>query len=296
MERATTIPRLLLLMTVLSSAACLAQDSSPSQLAAPSGLVQGGTGAMSNSVCQAITAGDQQRAPLAKLCQFALNYQQELPDFLAEMTVTEHHLRSTTVITGQVGLNQGHEIYSPMTVNGKPVGADNASNLLPLSMRFTSSGEFGALLVDLFHPSKAEFQFRKQATLNGTRAMVYDFHVSAVSNTFWRLTDAYGHTLHPELRGELWIDAGTGRLMREVFEPVHLPASFEIISATTTIDYGLTAVGDAGTFVLPSKSESIICVRQQFSLLRECVTNVKTFHDYRKFAATTRILANAPQP
>ena len=284
--------RLLVLQIVLSSAACLAQTESPSQLAPLSEPIPAPS---ANSSCKAIAGGNQQLAPLAKLCEFALNYQQQLPDFLAEMTVTEHRLRSTTVITGQVGLNQGHEIYSVMTVNGKPVEAENASILLPLSMRFTSSGEFGAVLVDLFHPGRAEFQFRKQATLNGTRAMVYDFHVSALSNTFWRLTDAAGHTLHPELRGELWIDAGTGRLMREIFAPVHLPSSFEITKVTTSIDYAESMVGEAGVFLLPVRSESSVCTRQPFVDAVSCVANVKTFSNYRKFAATTRIMADVPQ-
>ena len=105
-------------------------------------------------------------------------------------------------------------------------------------MRFTSSGEFGALLVDLFHPGEAEFEFRKQATLHGTPVVVYDFHVPASSNKFWSLTDDFGHTLHPELQGELWVEAGTGRLMRESLQPVHLPAGFEIAVVATMIDYG----------------------------------------------------------
>jgi hypothetical protein len=292
MVRLAISPRLLVLPVVLSTAACLAQGQSPTQLAAPSVPVQAQA---SDSSCQAIASGNPQLAPVAKLCKFALTYQQELPDFLAEMTVTEHRLRSTTVIVGQVGLNQGHEIYSATTVNGKPADADNASNMFPLSMRFTSSGEFGAMLVDLFHPNMAEFQFRKQATLNGTRAMVYDFHISALSNTFWRLTDATGHTLHPELRGELWIDTGTGRVMREIFEPVHLPSNFEITKATTSIDYAETIVGEAGVFLLASRSESNVCTREPPVDRASCVANVKTFRNYRKFAATTRILADAPQ-
>src|ERR1019366_968524 len=225
--RATTY-RLLVLQAVLSSVACLAQAASPSQFASPSDPVQAATGLMDNSPCQAVTGGNQQLAPLAKLCEFALNYQRELPDFLAEMTTTERRSRLTTIVTAQVTLKQGHESYAVMTVNGKPVDVGSVNDMPKVPMRFTSSGEFGALLVDLFHPGEAEFEFRKQATLHGTPVVVYDFHVPASSNKFWSLTDDFGHTLHPELQGELWVEAGTGRLMRESLQPVHLPAGFEI--------------------------------------------------------------------
>lgn len=292
MVRPATCYRLLVLQAVLSSVACLAQAASPSQFASSSDPLQAATGIMDSSPCQAITGGNQQMAPLAKLCEFALNYQRELPDFLAQTTITESQ-PFKTVVTAQVALKQGHESYAVMTVNGKPVKADSLNEVPKESMRFTSSGEFGAFLVDLFHPGNAEFQFRKQAKLNGTPVVIYGFHVPASSNTFWSLSDDLGHTLHPEFQGELWVEAGTGRLMRESLQPVHLPADFEITVATT-IDYGLTAVGDAGVFVLASRSESRICTFR-FSKVVPCVSIIKTFSNYEKFAATTRILVDIPQ-
>ena len=294
MRLSVTSCRLLVLQAVLSSAVCLAQAASPSQSASSSEPVRAATGIMDNSPCQAVTGGNQQPAPLAKLCEVALNYQQEMPDFLAQMTITESQ-PFKTVVTAQVTLKQGHESYSAMTVNGKPVEVDSLNKVPKVPMRFTSSGEFGALLVDLFHPGEAEFQFRKQATLQGTPVVVYGFHVSASRNTFWSLTDDFGHTLHPEFQGELWVEAGTGRLMRESLQPVHLPADFEITGIATTIDYGLTAVGDAGVFVLPSRSESRICTFHRFAKPVPCVSIIKTFSNYEKFAATTRILADVPQ-
>jgi hypothetical protein len=295
MRLSVTRCRLLVLQAVLSSVACLAQAAPPSQLASSPNPLQAATSLVDNIPCQAVTGGSQQLAPLAKLCEFALNYQQELPDFLAQTSITESQPSFKTVVTGQVALKQGHESYTAMTVNGKPVEADSLNDVPKGSMRFTSSGEFGAFLVDLFHPGEAEFQFRRQDKVNGTPVVVYDFHVSASSNTFWSLTDDLGHTLHPEFQGELWVEAGTGRLMRESLQPVHLPADFEITALATTIDYGLTAVGDAGVFVLASRSESRICTFHRFSKVVPCVSIIKTFSNYEKFAATTRILADGPQ-
>jgi hypothetical protein len=287
--------RRLPLHVLLFSAACLAQVASPPQPASLASPFPRESAATGNGSCEAIASGNQQLAPLAKLCEFALNYQQELPDLLAEMTITEHRPQFATVVTAQVTFSHGHESYSATSVDGKPVEVNGTTKLPSVAMRFTSSGEFGSLLVDLFHPGFAEFKFSKQATLHGTAVLVYGFHVPASSNTLWAVTDDFGHTVHPEIRGELWVEAGTSRLMRESLEPAHLPASFEIVRTATTIDYAVTTIGDAGVFVLPSKSETTLCEREQFSGGVSCITNTKSFGNYRKFAATTRILADVPQ-
>jgi len=66
-------------------------------------------------------------------------------------------------------------------------------------------------------------------------------------------------------------------------------------SATrTVIDYAMTPVGDAGTFLLPSKSESTMC-RQGVNETPNCMKNVLVFHGYRKFGADTRILPSTAQ-
>ena len=285
--------RLLVVHAVLSSAACLAQGVSPSQFApSPAALVERRDTV--TSPCQAITDSKQQLAPLGELCRFAVIYQQQLPDFIAHMTVTETHLRSTTVVDAQVTFSREGESYSAMTVNGEPVETGEFKNIPAALMRFASSGEFGSSLVDLFQPGAAEFQFHKHARLRGKPVVVYDFHVSTSSHASWILADGSGHSLRSESRGELWVEAATGRLLREIEEPVHIPAGFEIVSAKTSIDYTETTVGDAGVFLLPSRSESSVCTRQPFLMRLSCFTNVKNFVNYRKFVATTRILAGAP--
>ena len=204
-------------------------------------------------------------------------------------------MRSSTVVTSQVTFRSGVEYYSYLTVDGKPVKPETA---LPRSIRFTSSGEFGSLLVDLFAvPDAVEFKLHKTSTLRGTPVAIYEFHVAEKKNTFWTLRDGSGQTWKPEFRGEVWLEQETGRPLREVIEPIHLPAGCLVDSAKTVTDYAMTPVADIGTLLLPVKSESTVCSRARVaSVIGKCSTNILVFHDYQKFRTTTRILDANQEP
>jgi hypothetical protein len=247
--------------------------------------------------CGTFAASDARLDLVSKLCVFALTYRRKLPDFIAEQTTTSHGARSTTVISAQVTFRKGVEHYSNVTIDGKPASADSITHSPPEFVRFTSSGEFGSLLIDLFAvPGAAEFKFRKMSTLQGVPVAVYDFRVPQNKNAFWSLRDSSGETLKPEFRGELWLEQQTGRLLREQLEPVVLASSTGISSARLVTDYAMAAIGDAGTFLLPVKSVSTLCAAS-FAASRACTTNVLVFHDYRKFGATTHISTSEdPKP
>jgi hypothetical protein len=89
------------------------------------------------------------------------------------------------------------------------------------------------------------------------------------------------------------VGAAKGRPLREELEPVNLPASSGVASLNTVTDYAMTSVGDLGAFLLPVSSESTIC---NIDSDDPCTTNVLVFHDYRKFAATARILDASKDP
>jgi hypothetical protein len=275
--------QVLLLGAVLLSAACLGQ-------AAP----ESGSAVMDTSYCPAISAGDPRLGLISKLCEFALTYRHQLPDFVAQQTTTAREGFSTNIITAQVTFRQGQEHYSHVTINGRPVPSSSITRTPPKNIQFSSAGEFGSLLVDLFaSPAAVEFKFRKEASLRGIPVAVYEFHLPSVKNTFWTLRGTNGRILKPEFRGQLWLEQQTGRPLREELEPVNLPSSSGVASIRTVSDYAMTSVGGVGAFLLPVKSESTICITVSDV---SCTTNVLVFHDYRKFAATTRILDASSEP
>jgi len=283
--------RALLLGVMFCSAGCLGQTAAAqSEFPEPSPEIESGAAVADASYCFTFSTADARLALISKFCEFALTYQRRLPDFIAQQTITARGTFSTKVITAQATFSHGQELFSNIAINGKPVPSSSITDTLPGRMGFSSTGELGSFLVDLFSSAGvAEFKFRREDTLRGLPVAIYEFHIPSANNTFWTLRDSKGRPLRPEFRGELWLEQQTGRPLREELEPLHLPAgSGRFASVTTTIDYAMTPVGDAGVFLLPVRSETNVCVQ---STPVTCMDNVITFHEYRKFAATTRILA-----
>ncbi len=90
-------------------------------------------------------------------------------------------------------------------------------------------------------------------------------------------------------------DAG-GRIVREEVEPVLNAWQTGITSIKLTVDFATTKVRDLGTFLLPAKSESTICLMGPLGSQLGCTKNVAVFRDYQKFVASGRILPEAPEP
>src|ERR1035438_3605363 len=253
--------KVLLLGAVLSSAACLGQ-AAPAQpeLAAPVAAIESGSAVIYTSYCSAISTSDPQLSLVSKFCEFALTYRQQLPDFIAQQTTTARQGLSENIITAQVSFRQGQEHYSHLTINDRPAeGSLGIISTLPKNIHFSSTGEFGSLLVDLFaSPAAAEFKFREEAILRGVPVAVYEFHLPSAKNT--------------------WLEQRTGRPLREELEPVNLPASSGVASLKTVTDYTMTSVGDVGAFLLPVSSESTICTWDSDRLYRYFIKWLPNFY------------------
>jgi hypothetical protein len=241
--------------------------------------------------CQGIAAGHPEMTPLVKLCRFALTFRRQLPDFVCEQTTNSIGRRGATVMSAEVTFENGHEHYSNVTIDGKPPSAKSLR-----AMKFISTGELGSDLIDLFRaPIVAEFKVGKEGTLHKTSAYVYEFHLAAEQNIYWKLQDTRGVILHPEYLGELWLERETGRLLRMKMRPVNMPSDFDITSTTLTIDYNYIPIANAGRFLLPSRSETIACFYYAGPGGSFCRPNVILFHHCRKFTATTRIIIDQPE-
>ncbi|MFZ0793825.1 MAG: hypothetical protein WAM65_08655 [Candidatus Korobacteraceae bacterium] len=278
--------RLLLLVAAMLPTTVLAQTA-PAQ---PDAAKPAPSTAAANAVdCGTFAASDARLDLVSKLCEFALSYRHQLPDFIVQQTTTSEGM-SKTVIKAQVTFQRGLETYSNVTIDGRPAPASSITTSPPNSIQFSSTGEFGPALLDLFRiPGATEFKFKKTSVLRNQPVAIYEFHVPEKKNVFWMFRIADGRSFRPEFYGEVWLQAQTGRPLREEMHPVSLPAGSEITSATTVIDYAMTALSEVGTFLLPIRSEFTLCNQGMYGM-GACTTNVILFQHYRKFGATTRIL------
>ncbi len=273
----------------------LTSTSSFAQAGAPStgGAAQAGELVWNVATCETIAASDPSLELVSQLCKFALSYRYLLPDFIVQQKMTSEGSFSKTVITAQVTFEKGLEHYSHVAIDGRSAPVSSITENLPNSLGFSSTGEFGPALANLFQvPGATQFKFLKFFSLRGIPVAIYSFNVPAEKNSFWTIRFPDGRKLRPGFRGQVWLEKQTGYLLREEMEPVNLPPGTDMTSAKTAIDYAMTPVGDAGTFLLPVKSESTVCNLGMLGM-GACTTNTLVFHNYRKFGATTRVLTDS---
>src|ERR1700757_689042 len=118
--------------------------------------------------CPAIagTDADARLRLVLKLCDFLNGYQNQLPNFVVQQTTTFESGSSKTVMTAEVTFQKGLESYSRVTVNGRPAPASRITTKPSDEVQFSSTGEFGPALMDLFKvPGAAQFKFKTTSTL-----------------------------------------------------------------------------------------------------------------------------------
>jgi VWFA-related protein len=239
--------------------------------------------------CAAIAGASEHSAALAELCRFALSMPRNMPNVICDLETRRfwraYNIANRDVVTATVTYANGQENYSNIQING---GAANARTL----NSSWSTGEFASILQMVFSPaSDASFRFSKEARLNSTPALVFEFQVDQSSNLLYYLhafySSGWGVTLFPGYRGKVWLNKSNFQLMRLEKGASHMPASFPITHASTVIDYSNVPLGDGSDFVLPGESEIETCSSEEGA---ECAHNVVRFKNWHKFRAKTRIL------
>jgi hypothetical protein len=245
--------------------------------------------------CAAIAGDDARLAPLTKLCEFVQSYRQSLPNFVCqqETTTKTNWFGGPPVrkIDEQVTYADGVVSYSNPRVNGTPLKTDDWRT----RAEFTSSGEFGNELTDLFQlPLAPRFRFERNSSFHGTEAVVFAFQVPQERNTFWRVTQRE-RAFFPEVRGTIWVDSKSARPLRIEMRSVRLPIPLQMMTAETHTEYDDVNLGEAGIHLLPVRGESNSCMRPTaFDPRERCFHNLLQFHDCRRFAAKARIVEVKP--
>jgi len=173
----------------------------------------------------------------------------------------------------------GKEDYRKVRHNGKPMKKGS-----PEDSGQWSTGEFGSLLAALFHPqTNARFKFRRDSTADGVPAKVYDFVVSK-AESHWEIKT--GYSVRPSYSGAVWLDPGSGHVLRIEMSTTSLPANYPVDKVETVVDYAWVTIGDR-KFLMPSRSENLTCDAGTF----DCQKNEIEFRNYRKFSVESQVLA-----
>lgn len=222
---------------------------------------------------------------------YALEYADNLPDFMATQFVTRYvqkpglkdwRKEDTLEIELSYRLKDG-EKYKLTKLDGKPstLKYENLGGS-------TSTGEFGSLLAAAFAPqSKAEFKEVRKETFHNRPTIVYDFKVKKAfsanqitdKSTFQTVTAAY--------QGTVWIDAETKRVLRIEQAAEGMPANFSITLAENAVEYDWVKIADQ-PYLLPVRAEVLLGSDRD----RYYNRNVIEFKNYRKFDTDIKFLPN----
>ncbi len=220
---------------------------------------------------------------------YALEYADNLPDFMATQIVTRSAqkpgdkgwMKEDTLEIELAYKERSGEKYTLTKMNGKP------SNLKYEYLGgSTSTGEFGSLIAAVFVPeSRAEFKELKKENLNKRQTVVYDFKVKKAFSAS-KITDKTTHqTVTTGYQGTVWIDVETKRVLRIEEANECIPANFSITLAESSVEYDWVKIGDQ-TYLLPVRAEVLLGSDRE----RHYTRNVIEFRNYRKFDSDIKFL------
>jgi len=216
----------------------------------------------------------------------AMQYTASLPNFLCTETV-----RRTTAKAGKdakprdtlvldVSFTGKTDRYRLRTINGKPT----TKSLYEVG-GFRSSGDFGNLQKLVFDPAaQAHFEWSGAVPLRGRRARVFSFAIDAEHSSYGLdfQTFVKGGRMIAPLKGLVYLDAETNKLLRLRIEAIGIPAKWPVKRTLSVLDYDFAAVGGQ-EYLLPRSSDLRLYLKDGTE------HNVMEFSDYRRFAGEATI-------
>jgi hypothetical protein len=221
----------------------------------------------------------------------AMEFTETLPSYVCNEMVTRtqsegsaNNFQPIDVVSMEVLYTDGREDYRNIQINGK-----KTVKKIEETGGAWSTGEFGTVLVDLFHPATAAvFHYRRDSRAGGIMAKMYDFEV-AREGSHWSIHSG-AQSYNPPYVGSVWIDPATSRVLRIEMEAKGMPGDFPLDHVESATDYQYIRLGDAKQYLLPVHAETLSCQRGT----SYCSRNVIDFRNYHKYTGESSITFGAP--
>ncbi|PYS88274.1 MAG: hypothetical protein DMF64_20910 [Acidobacteria bacterium] len=236
-----------------------------------------------------------------------------MPDFVVKQLITRSSALGTTHswnqrdrLTVAVSYRESEgEKYKLLAVNGLPADAGTIErNDYNQAGGATSTGEFVSRLITLFDAeSQTHFQFADTDTLRGRRALVFEYETKkehAQARLVWAEPGAERAT-NIGLRGRVWIDRETARVLRLEYISTEVDPDFPIKQTESSVDYDWVTIAGK-QYLLPVAANivftSLAPVRLYDSVERKVVERTQLvqdrndihFRNYQKFGTEVKIL------
>jgi hypothetical protein len=230
---------------------------------------------------------DQQKEILEGIRDYALNYTQNLPNFLCnqvthrsvDQTGTGDHYRDVDKIQEVLSYFEHHESYKVLAVNGQLVANKDHKKLGGA----ISEGEFGSMMYEIFEPqTAAEFDFDHVGTWDGQRVNEFRYHVPKERSNYSITAEEVNRTIIAGYHGMIYASAGNSSVVRITLQTEEIPPDFPVKEVVVDLRYGVATISDQQYFV-PVKWD--MHSRDH----RELEWNSAEFTLYRKFETSSSL-------
>jgi hypothetical protein len=191
---------------------------------------------------------------ITKAREAALEYSATLPNYLVQQMTTRYQSdrpkagwQALDIVTADLTYQDGRESYKNIKVGNKSV--NTSMDEIPGTR---STGEFSTLLEQLFEEGAAKFRPGGQETIRNRSAYVYSFETTRELSR-WRI-EAPSQLYYPAIKGSVWIDKETSRVLRIEQSGKGMPALFPFDTIETSADYDFIRLGTSGPYLLPVDS------------------------------------------
>ena len=235
----------------------------------------------------------EQKKILDQITEQALNYTENLPNYICTQVTRRHIDPSGTesyslydTVQEQLTFFDKKESYKVTMVNNRSVA--NGDHFQQGGA--TSSGEFGTMLREIFEPSShTQFDWERWATLRGRRMYVFNFRVEQEFSKYSILHVDSHRQIISGYHGLIFADRDTKSIMRITVLCDTIPADFPIQQVGLTLDYDFTKIAEQ-EFLLPLKSDLHSREGKYLSW------NETEFRLYRKFGTESEIKYDLVDP
>lgn len=240
---------------------------------------------------------------LEKTRKNTLDAVEEMPDFVVKQQIqrsaayagTNNFRNQDRLVVAVSYRSTGEEDYRLLSMNGILQNNVQSKQSYEEAGGTSSTGEFVTVLATIFKPeSETKFTVIDTDQIRDRKTIVFDFLVT--KERAKQVISATGYTTDSTIagmKGRIWIDRETDRVLRIESEATEIPAGFPITTAKRNIDYEWVKITD-GKYLLPSISDVRLTFREKSNVFE--TRNLIKFKDYQKYGSEVTILDDDIKP
>ena len=228
---------------------------------------------------------------------------EEMPDFVVKQQIqrsaayagTNNFQNQDRLVVAVSYRASGEETYKLLSMNGILQNNPQAKGSYEEAGGTSSTGEFVTVLATIFKPeSETKFAVVDTDVIRERKTIIFDFSIT--KERAHEVISASGYTTDSTIagmKGRIWIDRDTFRVLRIESEATEIPAGFPITTAKRNIEYDWVKITDE-KYMLPLLSDVRLTFREKSNVFE--TRNLIKFKDYQKYGSEVVILDDDVKP